>query len=187
MEKIDIIGRINGNFGKWQLRTVLLIFLCKIPSAWFMACIIFTAPAPRDGEVFCHPPETVVNPNSVDKFHHILKYDKDTWLEMMHPKTMDEATNEAVIDFCQVYVNADEMAQRYFHTMDNFHSASQQQANNATETQPCERFFHHSDYVSLITDYNLVCDKNILVATTQFFHLFGVLTGGLLATYLLKQ
>lgn len=36
MEKIDIIGRINGEFGKWQLRTVLLIFLTKIPSAWFM-------------------------------------------------------------------------------------------------------------------------------------------------------
>lgn len=42
MKKVDIIGRINGEFGKWQFRTVLIIFLTKIPSAWFMACIIFT-------------------------------------------------------------------------------------------------------------------------------------------------
>lgn len=36
MEKIDIIGRITGTFGRWQLRTVLLIYLTKIPSSWFM-------------------------------------------------------------------------------------------------------------------------------------------------------
>lgn len=42
MEKGDLVGKINGNFGRWQLRTVLLIFLCKIPSSWFMACIIYT-------------------------------------------------------------------------------------------------------------------------------------------------
>lgn len=187
MEKVDIIGRINGNFGKWQLRTVLLIFLCKIPSAWFMACIIFTAPAPRDGEVFCHPPETVLNPNTTDKFHRLLTFNKDAWLKMLHPETMDEATNEPIIDFCNVFVNANHMAERYFHTMATIRSEWLHQPNNETETQPCDRFYHHSDYVSLVTDYNLVCDKTILVATTQFFHLFGVLTGGLLATYLLKQ
>lgn len=187
MEKVDIIGRINGNFGKWQLRTVLLIFLCKIPSAWFMACIIFTAPAPRDGEVFCRPPETVLNPNTTDKFHRLLAYNKDAWMRMLHPETIDEASNEPVIDFCNVFVNADHMAERYFHTMASIRSEWLRRPNNETETQPCDRFYHHSDYVSLVTDYNLVCDKTILVATTQFFHLFGVLTGGLLATYLLIQ
>lgn len=40
MEKIDIIGRITGEFGRWQLRTVLLIYLTKIPSSWFMACTL---------------------------------------------------------------------------------------------------------------------------------------------------
>lgn len=189
MEKIDIIGRINGDFGKWQLRTVLLIFLCKIPSAWFMACIIFTAPAPRDGEVFCHPPETIVNTSTIDKFHRILKHNKDAWLKMTHPETIDGYTNEAITDFCNVYVNAHRMAERYFHSMATIRGGGLylELPNNETETVPCDRFFHHSDYVSLVSDYNLVCDKNILVATTQFFHLFGVLTGGLLATYLLKQ
>lgn len=188
MEKIDIIGRINGDFGKWQLRTVLLIFLCKIPSAWFMACIIFTAPAPRNGEVFCHPPETIVNTSTIDKFQRILRHNKESWLRMTHPEMIDENTNEPITDFCNVYVNAHRMAERYFHSISTIRNAKHLDLpNNETETVPCDRFFHHSDYVSIVTDYDLVCDKNILVATTQFFHLFGVLTGGLLATYLLKQ
>lgn len=34
----DVIGNVLGPFGKFQLRTILLIFLVKIPSSWFMAC-----------------------------------------------------------------------------------------------------------------------------------------------------
>lgn len=193
MEKVDIISRINGDFGKWQLRSVLLIFLCKIPSAWFMACIIFTAPAPRDGEFFCYPPETVLNANTSGKFERLLDFNKDAWLQLTHPITIDKETNREVVDFCHVYADADKMAERYFHSMTSFvrynwFTYTKRNGTSKTlEIVPCDRFFHHSDYVSLITDYNLVCSKNILVASTQFFHLFGVLTGGLLATYLLKQ
>lgn len=66
--KVDAVGQITGPWGKWQLRTVLLIFLCKIPSSWFMACIIFTAPAPRHGEFFCKPPHNrSPEPNAMDQ------------------------------------------------------------------------------------------------------------------------
>lgn len=41
MDKSDIIGHITGKFGQWQLRTVILIYLTKIPSSWFMACIMY--------------------------------------------------------------------------------------------------------------------------------------------------
>ncbi|XP_034488769.1 solute carrier family 22 member 3 [Drosophila innubila] len=51
-ESDDIITQILGNFGIWQLRSVLIIFLCKIPAAWFMACIIFTAPDIYPNEEF---------------------------------------------------------------------------------------------------------------------------------------
>lgn len=37
-DSTDVIGNILGPFGKFQLRTILLIFLVKIPSSWFMAC-----------------------------------------------------------------------------------------------------------------------------------------------------
>lgn len=34
----DIIGDVLGQFGNFQLRAILLIFLVKIPCSWFMAC-----------------------------------------------------------------------------------------------------------------------------------------------------
>lgn len=186
MEQIDIIGRINGNFGKWQLRTVLLIFLTKIPSAWFMACIIFTAPAPRDGEFFCHPPKNILNKHTEEKFQRMLDYNKTAWVRMMHPvETNPDGTEQ--IDFCNVYADGHQMAASYFHSLTNIAEDWILPDRNETEIVPCNRFFHHSDYTSLVTDYNLVCSKDILIASTQSFHLLGVLTGGLLATFLLKQ
>jgi hypothetical protein len=79
----DVIGNVCGPFGKWQLRTVLLIFLVKIPSSWFMACIIFTAPAPRSGEVYCKPPK------QMDE----LNQDKD-WIKISHPQIGEAADHE---------------------------------------------------------------------------------------------
>lgn len=35
----DAVARFLGPIGKWQLRSTFLIFLVKIPSAWFMACV----------------------------------------------------------------------------------------------------------------------------------------------------
>lgn len=47
--RVDPITKVLGNFGKWQLGAMLIVFLCKIPSSWFMAIILFTAPAPNPG------------------------------------------------------------------------------------------------------------------------------------------
>lgn len=186
MDDADIIGRINGNFGKWQLRTVLLIFLCKIPSAWFMACIIFTAPAPRDGEYFCHPTPTVLNARTQSRFERILDFNKTAWVRLLHPVGKNEWGEEQV-DFCNVYADGHKMTEYYFHTVSSITRDWVSPQINTSKIKPCDRFYHHSDYVSLVTDFNLVCSKDILIASTQFFHLFGVLTGGLIATYLLKQ
>lgn len=50
--RVDPITKVLGNFGKWQLGAMLIIFLCKVPTSWFMAIIIFTAPAPNPGNNF---------------------------------------------------------------------------------------------------------------------------------------
>lgn len=181
MEKIDIISRINGNFGKWQLRTVLLIFLCKIPSSWFMACIIFTAPAPRHGEFFCRPPANVLKSEQWDN---ILDENKTQWIRISHPVKAEVADEEIKIDFCNVYADADKHAEHYFKHISHQHPWEIPKRN--ANVIPCESFVHDAEYNSLIMDYDLVCSRDILVATTQFFHLFGVLTGGLLAVNLLK-
>lgn len=193
MEKVDVIGRVNGEFGKWQLRTVLLIFLCKIPSAWFMACIIYTAPAPRHGEYLCRPSANVLNANTTDKWMQMLDTNKTDWLKIMHPVKNDieddddDDTNpdaQAPIDFCNVYSDAEVHATHYFHALSSARSYEVPQRN--ANVVPCESFIHHTDYKSIITDYDLVCSRDILVATTQSLHLLGVLMGGLLATNLLK-
>ncbi|XP_031635382.1 organic cation transporter-like protein isoform X2 [Contarinia nasturtii] len=45
LPRVDPVTKVLGNFGKFQLSAMLIIFLCKIPTSWFMAIIIFTAPA----------------------------------------------------------------------------------------------------------------------------------------------
>lgn len=182
----DIIGRINGNFGKWQLRTVFLIFLCKIPSAWFMSCIIFTAPAPRDGEFFCHPSPKILNSRTQEKFERMLDFNKTAWVRMLHPVQVDDDGFEK-IDFCNIFSDSHQVSEQYFHSISRITVDWTTPDRNDSDIVPCDRFYHHTDYVSLVTDYNLVCSKDILISSTQFFHLLGVLCGGLLATYLLKQ
>lgn len=44
-DSTDYIGNFIGPIGKWQIRSIFLIYLTKIPASWFMACIIFTAPS----------------------------------------------------------------------------------------------------------------------------------------------
>ncbi|XP_055849421.1 solute carrier family 22 member 4 isoform X2 [Episyrphus balteatus] len=174
--KVDAVGKITGEWGKWQLRTVLLIFLCKIPSSWFMACIIFTAPAPRHGEFYCKPPDTL-SPRNHTK-----------WIKVSHPALEEVEDHEFNIDFCNVYQDALEHAHQYYHYQHQDMEPrlwDEPSTKNATVI-PCKAFEHKSDYPSLITQFDLVCSRDILVAVTQFFHLFGVLTGGILATHLLK-
>lgn len=183
MEKIDIVGRITGEFGRWQLRTVFFIFLCKIPSSWFMACIIYTAPAPRHGEFFCKPPETAVGWTNASRWDDV-KRNKTDWIKILHPLKEEADDKEFNIDFCNVFDDADQHAENYFHNKVHIHPWDL--PNRNASVIPCETFLHHSEYQSIITDYDLVCSRDILVATTQFFHLFGVLTGGLLAVNLLK-
>lgn len=105
---------------------------------------------------------------------------------MLHPVQINEDGFEE-IDFCNVYADAHKVSEKYFHSVSSITEDWVAPERNDTVVVPCNRFYHHTDYVSLVTDYSLVCSKDILIASTQFFHLFGVLTGGLLATYLLKQ
>lgn len=128
----DIITDVVGNFGIWQLRTILIIFLCKIPAAWFMACIIFTAPElyPRT-EFTCDT--SYLNSSS--------------------------SSNYTISDN-QCYVLDDSSGSR----------------------SECEQFTYVSSFDSLIMQFNLVCLRDIFIAWTQYWHLFGVLVGGVVGT-----
>ncbi|XP_005188240.1 organic cation transporter-like protein isoform X2 [Musca domestica] len=174
--KVDAVGRVTGEWGRWQLRTVLLIFLCKIPSSWFMACIIFTAPAPRHGEFFCKPPPTIGAKNQT------------AWIKVSHPQKEEVQDQEFAIDFCNVYKDAQEHAHHYFNYahQEDEPRVWEEPESIKSDIIPCKEFQHEAEFHSVITQYDLVCSRDILVSVTQFFHLFGVLTGGILANHLLK-
>ncbi|XP_073822110.1 organic cation transporter protein isoform X2 [Musca autumnalis] len=174
--KVDAVGRVTGEWGKWQLRTVLLIFLCKIPSSWFMACIIFTAPAPRHGEFFCKPPPTIGAKNQT------------AWIKVSHPQKEEVQDHEFAIDFCNIYKDAQEHAHHYFNYahQEDEPRVWEEPESMKSDVIPCKEFQHEAEFHSIITQYDLVCSRDILVSVTQFFHLFGVLTGGILANHLLK-
>ncbi|XP_062561076.1 organic cation transporter protein-like isoform X2 [Armigeres subalbatus] len=61
------------------------------------------------------------------------------------------------------------------------------QPSNDTKIKPCPEFEHRSGYKSIITQFDLVCSRYLLIATTQSAHLFGVLLGGIISTQLLQS
>jgi hypothetical protein len=163
----DYIGEFLGPIGKWQIRTIFLIYLVKIPSSWFMACILFTAPAPDRGEIFCKPP---VN----NMTNHI-----DDWITMAHPVKEKRNDRDIIFDVCHVYENA----------MDRVHKKFNNSAHGFFQEDkvvPCDNFEERPIYTSIITQFDLYCSREILIAVTQFFHLFGVLCGGIVTTYMMK-
>lgn len=165
----DIVSAVLGNWGPWQRRSVLLIYLCKIPSAWFMACIIFTAPTPRPGEFFCKstPNGSIVEQSGTWASPSSLSASVPPALLTHAARSKDFDTSELQLDYCQPL---------------------DERTNNTSEAGvPCTAFEHTAGFTSLVTQFDLVCSKTILIAVTQFFHLFGVLTGGILAVKLLEM
>ncbi|KAH8278447.1 hypothetical protein KR018_003394 [Drosophila ironensis] len=126
----DVIGEVVGDFGIWQLRTILILFLCKIPAAWFMACIIFTGPELYPGSEFTCDTSYLSN-NSTYSVSDSQCY------------VLDESTQSS---------------------------------------SECQQFTYVSSFDSLIMQFNLVCLRDIFVAWTQYWHLFGVLVGGVVGT-----
>ncbi|KAH8360014.1 hypothetical protein KR093_010188 [Drosophila rubida] len=157
LPNVDVVEHVNGPFGRWQLRTILLIFLCKIPTAWFMACIIYTAPYPQRGELVCHPA---------------------TWngSHTEHSRNTDRLFS---VQVCNAY--AQSLSQSFVR-----HYGQTWNATAAQVTLPCEKVEHNTEYNSLITQFDLICSRRVLVAVTQSFHALGALLGGLLAHQALR-
>ncbi len=159
-KNVDSVSELVGDWGPWQFRTVILIYLCKIPSAWFMACIIFTAPIPKPGEISCHQPETqiIVNQNA--------------WMEPQIISQNHAPATDLCFQLNQTIFNSSRYTMEY---------------ENNFESIPCTSFRFNAPFETTITKFGLVCSRSILIATSQFFHLFGVLTGGILATKLMEK
>lgn len=170
----DFIGEFLGPIGKWQIRTILLIYLCKIPSAWFMSCLIFTAPMPQEGEIFCKP-----------RMENMSHYIND-WIKVAHPVKEKRTDKEFLIDFCNVYEDAMKNPKEIINELNITLSERYENITRPRKLIPCEFFEHRPAYTSIVTQFDLYCSREVLVAVTQFFHLFGVLCGGIITTNMMK-
>lgn len=175
----DFIGEFLGPIGKFQIRTIFLVYLTKIPSSWFMACLIFTAPTPKKGEIFCAPPVNNIT-NSTE------------WIHMAHPTKGIRPDHEVLIDFCNVKKDALNLVEKYLKEnseltdkLEDFNIFNVS-TTGSNKLVPCSQFVEDPKYHSIITQYDLYCSRDILVSVTQFCHLFGVLSGGIIAYYMLK-
>lgn len=173
VDHVDIVGRCMGNFGKWQLRTILIIFLCKIPTSWFMAVVIYTAPTPKAGEYWCRPAGGFEPASAAD------------WIRAAHPMVKGEHDKKYHRDVCHVYEDVMAEPARYEDFL-SVNRSSGGSGHNRTVV-PCTDFVFHSDFHSLIAEFNLICSRSLLLNLSQCFHILGLLMGGIVAYLLLKK
>lgn len=119
--------------------------------------IIFTAPIPQYGEVFCKAP--------------------------IRNSTNLLSDSKRSNDYCYVAQDFNENILRYNDTIDSIILS----INKSQTAVRCESFEYDTDFESIITQFDLVCSREILVALTQSFHLFGILCGGIFGGFMLKQ
>lgn len=163
----DPVQKVLGCFGKYQLRAMLIIFLCKMPTSWFMAILMFTALAPEPGDVHCTPPPSLPANRLND------------WINGAHPKLTDRH-NGSRIDYCHVYK---EIMDAPIEWLDKINGS--ESTYNFTAIK-CRNFTFAPDYHSIAAGFNLVCDRQMLVSLSQCFHILGLLLGGIVAYFLMK-
>lgn len=170
---IDVCRKMMGNFGKWQLKAMLMIFLCKIPTSWFMAVIIFTAPAPGPGDYWCRPPNDI-NISSND------------WIRISSPWIDANLNEKGHYDICHVYKNVFENTSNFMEYDRGEWRLKNELPDHGNETVACDNFVFKSRYHSLVARFSLVCSRTLMLALSQSFHILGLLIGGIIAYYLVR-
>lgn len=178
----DIVQMINGNFGKWQLRTIVLIFLCKIPTAWFTICVIYTAPTPQKGDYYCKPADPyLINNNTFPTSGNYRSFHLQ--------EDIQSTDRQFQVDACHTFKTNLE-ANFAYNNVNNYSNPFDRPQKESEKVDvhlvPCDRFDHNSEYESLVTQFDLVCSRELLVSVTQAFHALGALIGGLVANQTLK-
>lgn len=183
-EEQDVIQQINGKFGIWQLRTIVLIFLCKIPTAWFMACVIYTAPTPQKGEYYC---KSIFN-NKLSFTWKLIVW-RIYWFFQIGADALEDVEEalqgtDRQFDVCNVPEALLEK-QKYVTNL-SLSMAISNMHDEGAAVVPCKHFEHNTEYHSLVTQFDLVCSRQLLVSLSQGSHALGALVGGILAYHILK-
>lgn len=175
--EIDVIGDVLDNCRSWQLRTILIIYLTKIPTAFFMACIVYTAPVPQRVQIFCNDTANGHGLNAIK-----------------HPSIISLYDKEFDLGYCDTVADINEHA-RMHHGNENYQMpwnepnltrSAVNDPNNGSNIIPCDRF-NFKSAKSILTTYDVVCSRGGFVVVTQGMHLVGIFLSGIVLRYSLKR
>lgn len=149
----DPVSLVIGKYGRWQLLITFLLSLYNIPCTWHIFVPTFHA-APRD--YWCSPPE------------HLKNIDPSIWKEYSQPKGPC-----SILDLPWENI-----------TMEEINSG----AANTTKLIDCTKWTFQDSYIndgidqaSIVSEWNLVCDRATLLSTAEAAFLAGVALGGLVS------
>lgn len=166
--EIDVIGDILDNCRSWQLRTILIIYLTKIPTAFFMACIVYTAPVPQRVNIFCADTAADVH----------------TLTTIKHPPVISANDKVFNLSYCDTFADIQDHANMHFGNENNempWNAPTNLTINNVI---PCDLFNFKS--AKSVTTYDVVCSRGGFVVVTQGMHLVGIFLSGIVLRYSLK-
>lgn len=170
----DLILDTIGEFGRWQKRTTILIFLSKTISCWCMAIILFNAPAQKSYLIHCYSEQNGTLDSRIDDGVFI---ENDTvqyyWQKILHPEVIAPFDKQFEIDFCDLTNDIDDHVER-------------DSVLPLNKTMHCNSLKHEKFIHTKRTKFDWLCSRNIVAAFTQISFLFGVLTGGIIGWILVK-
>lgn len=165
--QVDVIGDILDNCRSWQLRTIFIIYLTKIPTAFFMACIVYSAPISQRVSIHCMGPDAVTT--------------------IRHPTVVSVYDKVFNLSYCDTYIDIKDHADMYYgnESYEMPWTVPESGINvNRSNVIPCD-FFNFKSGKS-ITTYDVVCSRGAFVVVTQGMHLVGILLSGIVLRYSLK-
>lgn len=164
--EIDVIGDILDNCRSWQLRTIFIIYLTKIPTAFFMACIVYTAPIPQRVPVYCSDTFGLHTVAATTIKH--------------HPPIISITDKEFNVSHCDTFADIKDHANvHYGH--DNYEMPWNVPNLTRSEIMPCDSFNFKSS--KSVTAYDIVCSRGGFVVLTQGMHLVGILLSAVVLRY----
>lgn len=158
----DVVGEILDKSRFWQVKNILIIFLLKIPTAFFMACIVYSAPVPKRVQVYCRG-----GANASEGY---------SWI--YHPRVVDPNDQEFQLQLCDAHSDAVEKA--FMHFGEGDRSPPWIKPATVAELVPCEYFGPNE---TLTTVFDVFCSRGALVVLTQGMHLVGIFLSGVVVRY----
>lgn len=149
----DPVSLVIGKYGKWQLLVTFLLSLYNIPCTWHIFVPTFHA-TPRD--FWCSPPK------------HLAHLDPEIWKEFSQPKGAC-----SILDLPWENITMEQITGGIIPTS---------KLRSCTEWTFKDSYMREDiDVATIVSEWNLVCDRANMLSTAEAAFLGGVALGGLVS------